>query len=175
MKFKSTLFFCILILSYGLNAQMNPNKGKQQEALRKLLVMAGEWEGTAIMNRGPGNQMTLDQKELVQFKLDSTIILVEGRGFDTAGVMVFNAMAVISYDGTADKYIMKSYTDMGMETDANFEVTETGFVWGFKVPQGGEVKYTAEMTETTWVEKGAFSQDGENWFDFIELNLTRKL
>ena len=83
----------------------------------------------------------------MQFKLDGVVMAVEGTGRgklpgkDEEGIL-FNALAVISYDAQAKKYKIKAYRVEGQSVDADLSLTEKGFVWGFKEPRArrrGEV------------------------------------
>jgi hypothetical protein len=108
------------------------------------------------------------------------VLLVEGigrgkpPGTDEEAVL-FNAMAVMSYDAQAKKYKVKAYRAEGTSVDADLNLTENGFVWGFKEPQRGvEVRYTVTMTpKREWHEIGEYSLDGKTWTKFIEMTLTR--
>lgn len=58
-------------------------------------------------------------------------------------------------------------------TEADFDLTEDGIVWGFETPRGGRVRYTATFTDDTWTEHGEFSHDGETWMPFLEMRLQK--
>jgi hypothetical protein len=83
---------------------------EQKAAIAKLDKLRGEWRGTATIT-GPGGTLKLVQTERVGPMLDGTVMVVEGRGTDEAGKLVFNAFAVISYDAATDQYAMTSWTD----------------------------------------------------------------
>ena len=116
----------------------------------------------------------------MQFKLDSTIMLIEGvgrgklPGKDEEGI-VFQALGVLSYDAQAKKYKIKAYRNEGQSVETDLTVTGKGFVWGFKKPQSGiEVRYTMTLTpKGEWHEIGEYSQDGKTWTQFIDMTLKR--
>ncbi len=151
-----------------------------REAMKKLDYLAGKWKGEAKITLGPGGAKTLTQTEDVQFRLNGTVLLVEGVGRgklpdkDEEGVL-FNALGVMSFDAETKKYRIKAYRAEGQSTDAELTPTEKGFVWGFKEPKRGvEMKYTMTLTpKGEWSEVGEYTLDGKTWTKFIEMTLTR--
>jgi hypothetical protein len=95
--------------------------------------------------------MKLTQTEEVQFKLDGLVMLVEGAGRNSAGQMVFRALATIAYDDTAGVYRFRAYND-GRYLDSELTVTAGGFSWGY---EAGALKVhnTMGLTENgEWLE-----------------------
>jgi len=173
------LALAVLVLSAVPAAAQQPGAANR-DAMKKLEFLAGKWKGDATVSTGPKDTKVVKQTEDVQFKLDGTVLLVEGTGRgklpgkDEEGV-VFNALAVISYDAQAKKYKIKAYRMEGTSVDADLTLAEKGFVWGFKEPQRGvEVKYTMTLTpKGEWHETGEYTLDGKAWTKFIEMTLTR--
>ena len=155
-------------------AQPQADISAQQEAMSALSFMVGTWEGEGEMRRGPQAESS-QVLEKVAMKLNNTALLIEGLGTRTLEngeiETTHEAIGLIWYDPASSSYRMKALT-AGRETDAIFELTETGIVWGFSTP-GGEVRYTATYTDDTWTESGEFSSDGENWMPFFSMNLVR--
>ena len=126
--------------------------------------------------RGPGSEVTINQEEKVEYKLDGTVLLIEGTGKDGAGNIAFNAMGIINYDVNGKQLKFKTYLKDGRSADAYFNITgENSYEWGFDIPGGGKSKYTIAIdpVQKTWNEKGEYSGDGSNWFTFVELKLKR--
>ncbi len=175
MKNVLILIACFAGLSIG-KAYAQPPSKVAQEQLKKLAYWAGDWKGEATIRRGPGEPTIINQEEHIEFRLEGTILLVEGLGRSPEdGSKIFNALAIINYDETSNQFKMKSYLQEGRSTDAWFKIiTENTYEWGFDVPSG-KIKYTITLdpTKGTWNEKGAFSQDGNNWMPFMEMNLTK--
>ncbi len=169
------LLACLAGLSIG-KSMAQPASKIAQEQLKKLAYWQGDWKGEATIRRGPGEPIKVNQEEHIEFRLENTILLVEGIGKSPAdGSTTFNAMAIISFDETTNQFKMKSYLREGRSTDAWFKILEDHqFEWGFDVPSG-KIKYTITMDSSkgTWNEKGFFSQDGTNWMNFMEMNLTK--
>ena len=175
MKNVLILIACFAGLSIG-KAYAQPPSKVAQEQLKKLEYWKGDWKGEATSRRGPGEPTLINQEEHIEFRLEGTILLVEGLGRSPEdGSKIFNALAIINYDEANNQFKMKSYLQEGRSTDAWFKIiTENTYEWGFDVPSG-KIKYTITLdpTKGTWNEKGAFSQDGNNWMNFMEMNLKK--
>jgi len=148
----------------------------RRAAMARLGFTAGDWEGPAWYQTGPGRRDSLWQTEEVRFKLRGQILLVEGlgrRGSPGAlGDTAFNAVAVVDWLPERG-YAMRSHTIEGRVGTFPLALTDSGFVWGFEVP-GGRVRYTMRLTAAgEWLERGEFSADGERWFPTFEMRLQR--
>ena len=75
---KNTITILLILISYGTSIGQSSAK-IQKEAMAKLSDMAGDWYGQAWYLNGQ-ERINIDQTEHVEFKLDSTILLVEGIG-----------------------------------------------------------------------------------------------
>jgi hypothetical protein len=168
----------LLVLAAGAASAQPPNAAHKAE-MKKLEFLAGKWRGDATISRGKESTV-VKQTEDVQFKLDGTVLLVEGTGRgklpgrDEEGV-VFNALAVISYDAAEKKHRIKAYRMEGASVEADLTFTDKGFAWGFSPPGGKvQVRYTMTLTPRgEWHEVGEYSQDGQTWNRFFEMTLTR--
>ena len=173
------LLACVLFA--GSVHSQPPTGAENREALKKLAYLVGNWEGEAEIATGPGPKIKVKQSETIEYKLNGAILTIEGvgrgklPGKDEDGV-VFNAYAVISYDTKTKKFLMRAYRMEGMQVDADFELTDKGFIWGFKEPQRGmKIRYTfTHEPAGTWKEVGEYSQDEKAWTKFIEMNLKKK-
>lgn len=149
-----------------------------KQEMQKLAYMAGKWSGEASMRRGNTPPVKVLQEENIQFKLDGTILLIEGTGRSTeaGNPIVFNALAVISYNQYTKQFNMKSHVMDGNSTEAYFKIVgENHFEWGFETPQKAKIRYDIVLnpSDKSWVEKGEYSPDGTTWYPFIEMKLTK--
>jgi len=151
------------------------------DEMRKLDWWVGEWSGTASVRMGPGKPQQVVQSERVQSKLGGRVLLVEGLGKrrledGSAGEVVHDALAVVSYNEKTKKYEFDAWTAREGNVDAWLEVGEKNTAtWGFDTPQGAKIRYTIRLTEKgEWHEVGEFSRDGNQWMKFFEMTLTRK-
>ena len=148
----------------------------QRDAMARLGFIAGDWEGPAWYQVAQGRRDTLWQTEHVLYKLRGQILLVEGLGRRRVGTALgdtaFNAVAVIDWLPERG-YVMRSHTLEGREGSFPLDLADSGFVWGFEVPEG-RVRYTMRLTPAgEWNEHGEFSRDGQRWFPTFEMLLRR--
>lgn len=174
MKIYATLILILFLYSSSL-AQRPDYSAQVKSEMTKLSVLSGNWEGTSTSITPNGEKGTAMVTERIYFKLDSTLLVLEGLGKDEEGNIVHSAFGVITFDHAQNKYVMKSFLSNGSSTDADFEVLEPNisFQWGFETPQGGTMKYTLNIENDAWSETGEYSQDGEQWFQFFEMELNR--
>ena len=161
-------------LALSAKAQ-TPSPAIQIEEMKKLNFLVGEWRGDAWAMIEQGKRETAKQTETVKSKLDGTVMLVEGLGVSTAdkGRIVHNALAVISYDLQKKSYRVSTYQASGVAIEAEGKLGNNTLEWGFKTERG-TVRFTIRLTEKgEWHEVGDFSQDGKNWFKFIEMTLQK--
>lgn len=167
-------FFTVLLLALPLFAQEKmqaPSMELQKEKLEALKMLDGTWRGTAWMITPTGQKMEMTQTERVGPMLDGTIRVIEGRGYDADGQMVFNAFAVVSYDTQKKQYTMRSYAQ-GRQGDFVLERTDDGFMWS--IPAGpATIRYTAIISEGEWVEYGERIVGEQKPFKFLEMKLSR--
>lgn len=175
-----TLMVCLMILASTatapvVHAQMPPDPAPvlaaQRVALQRLAFMDGRWRGTASMSLPGGRTLTITQTERVGPALDSTIRVVEGRGYTAEGATEFQALGVVSYDPAKSRYSMRSYA-RGQSGDFELTPTDSGFVW--TIPAGPmTIRYTATIRDGRWHEVGVREMPGQPPVRFIELDLKR--
>jgi hypothetical protein len=144
--------------------------------MSSLEWLEGKWSGNAWAQLGPDVRETAKVHETAEFRLDRTLLILEGLGKNEDGSVVHAAIGVISFDPSKDEYVMRAYRPGGIHVDADIEITESGLVWGFEHPQAGRMRYTVTHTEAgEWKEAGEMSRDaGETWFPFFGMTLTRE-
>ncbi len=148
------------------------------EAMKKAEIMIGEWEGTGWMMSPQGSREESAVHEKLQWKLDGTMILIEGLGRNREGRTIHNALGLLTYDVRTKKYAMRSYLSDGRMTDAVFEVIgKDKFRWSYSFTQAGRtmsIRYTLMFADKSrWNEIGEYSGNGADWNKFFEMNLVR--
>ncbi len=140
--------------------------------MNKLSNLIGHWQGEGWIQQG-NNRSNFKQTEHVQAKLNGTTLLIEGNGY-SGDSLIFQAMAIASFDPQTDKYRFNSFLADGKYVEASGDFNVDGsFVWQFDVP-GGTVKYEIDFSSTIWQERGFYSPDaGNQWYPFLEMNLTK--
>ena len=146
----------------------------QAQDMKKLESMVGQWKGTAIMTDQNGRN-EIHQTEDVKWGLDGKILIINGKGFKgEGGEKVFEAYGIIHWDPATSKYVFNAYTHEGRYTQAEAYFEGEDFIWTFEIPNnGGRIKYSLKLNDNSWVEDGQFSRDGETWYPFFHMELTR--
>jgi hypothetical protein len=165
-EFLLSAAICLAVVS--ISAQENQSDRESQPAMKQLEFMVGEWKGTGWMMGRDGNRHHFDQTEKVEYKLDNTVILVEGLG-KTDGVVTHNALAIISYNKAVQNYSFHSYLSSGLENTFTGEMKEGAFTWYMNE----NMRYVLRINEDgQWDEKGEMNRGGQ-WFQFMEMKLDR--
>lgn len=159
------------------HAQIPDVKAPVQAAMQDTSVMVGEWTGSSWSMMPDGSRKTAQMHEKISWKLDQTVLLIEGRGIDENGETDHDALGLLSYDPFPKKYKFETHIAQGLNTSASFEMLEpnTKFRWGYETP-AGNIRFTLTFSEdgTKWQEKGEFSPDGKRWFPTMEMNLQKR-
>lgn len=177
---KNVALVCLLLaglISNKIFAQ--PTEGVAKEKMKPFAYWAGHWQGEGSIQMGPGPQKKSKVDEHLEFKLDGTVMLIEGIGKSVEGnenKVVHHALAVLSFDQATNQYKFNSYLIDGRSTQAWLIIVEEGkYQWGFDIPNG-KIKYsiTVSTSEKTWNEIGEISHDnGATWMKFFEMNLKK--
>lgn len=169
----------LLLMVPGLALAQDPAAAARTEraraALAPLSKILGQWQGSATAMMGPSQTMQINQHEDVVAGAGGTVFFIRGTGRGTegatAGSIVFEAAALIWFDGEQNRLRMTSHRD-GRSVDAELEIQPDTLVWGFPVP-GGRVRYTLALSERTWHEVGHFLRAGAAPIPIIEMRLDR--
>jgi hypothetical protein len=161
------LFFCAII-SLSLSAQ-NPETDKGiQEKMNLLSFLKGNWKGKGWIMRSDGKH-TFDQTEKVQFKLDHTVMLIEGNGM-AEGKNIHNALAVISWNKESNNYNFQSWLATGQSGKFKAEIKDNKLYWY----PSDNMQYVIWLNEKgQWAETGEMKRNNE-WFRFFEMTLDKE-
>lgn len=165
----TVLLFFVTGLSFAQEATRAPIA---TEPLFEKLI--GEWEGEGWTMLGPNQRVEFNQVEIIESKANGHVVVVEGLGNNKeTGELAFQAFGIFSYDLVNDKYQFTAYQTSGYSVTVEPEITDERFVWGFDTGQG-LIRYTADITNTSWAQIGEFSPDGGGtWFPTFEMNLSK--
>jgi hypothetical protein len=177
---KKTTFISLMfaaLISTNISAQ--PSEAVAKEKMKSFVHWAGRWQGEGSIQMGPGPLKKSNVDEHLEFKLDGTVMLIEGIGKSVEGndnKIVHHALAVLSFDQGTNQYKLNSYLKDGRSTQAWLNIIEEGkYQWGFDTPNG-KIKYsiTLDASKKSWNEIGEFSNDnGTTWMKFFEMNLKK--
>lgn len=169
------LLIFFLGLSIAVSGQARPDPvaviAAQREAMALLAGLDGVWRGPAWSILPNGEKRELTQTERVGPFLDGSVKVIEGRGYDAAGKVAFNAFGTISYNPANKTYTLHSYAQ-GNVGDFVLKVTVDGYVW--EIPAGPMmIRYTAVIKNGTWHEIGERIMPDKEPVRIAELNLKR--
>ncbi|KAB2874146.1 MAG: DUF1579 domain-containing protein [Burkholderiaceae bacterium] len=143
----------------------------QRSAMQSLARMDGVWRGEAKTTLRDGQVRIITQTERIGPMLDGTIKVIEGRGYDATGAVVFNAFGVVSYDVSKASFSMRSHAQ-GLSGDFVFKPTPDGYSWD--IPAGpATIHYSATIRDGVLHEVGERVVPGAQPVRFFEMTLRR--
>ena len=168
------LFNSLVCFSADVWAKQDPSTeliAAQKSELLTLKEMDGVWRGNAWTMLPDGTRLEMVQTERVGTMLDGAVKVVEGRGYDSDGEVVFNAFASMAYDPVKKHISMHSYARGRVGTFV-VKPTDEGYSW--EIPAGpATIRYVAKITDGTWFEYGERIIPNREPFRFFEMELTR--
>lgn len=179
---KNSLFIIAIFLGLAIGQAHAQDFGKASDALKqqmqRLSYFAGKWKGEAVARERDGSTTKIIQEENIEFRLDNTLLLIEGTGRNPENLneITFHALAVVNYDEAAKAFKFRSHLRDGKMTDAYFNIlADNHFAWGFDLPGTAKMHYDIKLDpkNKSWHEVGEYSPDSVTWYKFIELKLTK--
>lgn len=175
MKKQAFFFAAILLLAApAFSQQPAAQDSTVLKAMAKILPLTGMWSGDGWIQIGKEKQTFIQTENVVQ-KANGTVIIIDGVGMDASTKKtVHEAFAVLSYDRTNKKYLMRAFLANGNYMDADLSVEPDGtIIWRYKHPMAGDIKYTMKVADGKWEEKGEMNRDGTKWIPFFQMNLEK--
>ncbi len=170
IRITASVFASIILATSG--QAVAQDQAANREAIQKLAFMQGEWVGVASGVQPDGASYSVTQSERIGPLLGGEVMVVEGRGYRPDGSTGFNAFGVISWNAQTNAYEFRSYAQ-GYSGTFSFTARDNGYVW--EIPAGpGVVRYTADITPTTYHEVGEFVMPGQPARRTFEMSLTRR-
>jgi len=164
----------ITILSFSIGLPIFAQDHGSQAAREQLIALdslVGQWEGEGyIIDQQSREKRTFAQKENIYYDLDSTIIMVEGKGV-SGDEIVHNARAIISPSEKADQFEFYSFLADGKKGKFIMIKNDKEINWFIDLPQG-KIKYTITLKGDEYHEIGQFGSADE-WYPFMEMHLKR--
>jgi hypothetical protein len=146
--------------------------GVQRDALKVLANMNGVWRGQATTLLPGGERRTITQTERIGPFLGGSVKVIEGRGYDASGQVVFNAFGILSFDPATGTYSMRSYA-LGRKGDFPLKPTADGYTWEVPAGPGAIVRYTATIKDNRLHEVGDRIAGGAEPVRVFEMLLER--
>ena len=167
MKFYLTITITLLIATLGFS-QTSETDSIYKAKIKKLDFMVGNWKGTGWRMERNGKS-EFEQTNRIEFKLDSTAVLIEGKGI-SKGKIVHNALSILTYDKTNDNYIFRSYLPNGMNAEFKAEIIENKLYWY----TNDNIRFRIWQNEKgQWYETGEYKREN-SWIQFFEMTLNRE-
>ena len=166
---KGILIFALSVFLAGQSySQSFATDTISKSEISKLDFLIGNWEGNGWIMGRDRTKSEFVQSEKIQFKLDSTVILIEGLG-KSNGIITHNAMAIISFNKEDSNYIFQSYVQNGQKGEFKGELVDGKFYWYLNE----NMRYIIWINENEqWYETGEFNREGK-WYQFFEMTLDR--
>ncbi|WP_439882646.1 hypothetical protein ACSX1A_05635 [Pontibacter sp. MBLB2868] len=166
--------FCMLFSTLAFAQAPASPKPTVQEKMQALNWLTGKWQGQGWMSYGPNQKQTFDQTENIQYKLDNTLLQIEGLG-KNGNRTIHDALALVSYNINTGKYTFNSYTAEGRQTSADATVENKKLIWQMEAGPNRKIRYTIWLDDKNqWQEIGEMSTDnGQNWNKFFEMTLQK--
>jgi hypothetical protein len=157
MRMLETLMGALLLATGAVMAQTPPGPtalmDAQREAMKVFANMNGAWRGEAMTLLPGGERRTITQTERIGPFLGGTLKVIEGRGHDANGQVVFNSFGIVSFDPASKTYSMRSYA-LGRKGDFTLAPTTDGYTWEVPAGPGAIVRYTATIKDNRLHEVG---------------------
>lgn len=161
------IFIAVILISTTGISQYSDTDSISKAKIQELEFMVGDWKGTGWM-MGKNGKSEFEQTEEIRFKLDSTAILIEGKGL-SKGKVIHDALAILTYNKTDDNYLFRSYLPSGLNAEFKAEVIDRKLYWY----PSEKVRYIIWKNKNEqWYETGEYKQ-GNNWSQFFEMTLDR--
>lgn len=122
----------------------------QQDAMKALAFLDGEWRGTAKTVRKTGT-VSMTQTVRAGAMLDGAMRMLEVRSYEADGHLSFDALRIISFNPDRKTYEMRSYQN-GSARDYEVSATASGLTW--QIESGGKVstRYEIAVKNGVWTE-----------------------
>lgn len=175
MKRLNITLVALLLISTLTSTFSQSASQKIDSTLSPVSQLAGQWSGSGWLRTRSGQRVEFNQTESIEFKLDGQIMTVNGIGKDkNTGKKSFEAFGILSYNKQKSKYVFDAYTAEGQHTLADVALSKNKFDWWFDVPNGGTIKYSITFDDHSWSEDGNYSPDGNQWYPFFHMDLTKE-
>lgn len=164
---KRIMVFTIFVVFVTLfHTQSLESDSVSKSKISQLEFMVGNWKGSGWMMGRDDQRSEFKQTEKIQFKLDSTMVLIEDMG-RSEGKVIHNALALLTFDKEEDKLVFRSYLQDGQHGEFPAELID-GKLYCYP---NSNVPYMIGLNEGgQWIETGEF-QRGEQWTQFFEMTL----
>ncbi|RYG33508.1 MAG: hypothetical protein EOO01_33145 [Chitinophagaceae bacterium] len=158
-----------IMLSLASFAQPIQTDSVASKQIGQLKFLTGSWKGNGWMMMADGKKHFFDQTEKVQFKLDQTLLLIEGNGA-AEGKPIHNALAIVNWNAKDNQYTFRSWLSTGRGSEFKAEMKDGKFYWY----PNTNMQYIIYLNEKgQWYEFGEIKRK-EEWVRFFEMTLDKE-
>jgi hypothetical protein len=143
----------------------------QQDAMKELAFLDGEWRGTSRVMRKDG-WAPMVQTGRVGTMLDGTVLMIEAKGYEADGRLSFDVLRIISYEPETQSYSMRSYQS-GRVRDHVLSLTDNGVAWDSDSGNGA-IRYEASVKNGAWTETATRMPARGEPETYVEVKLKRQ-
>lgn len=175
---KTLLCYFIFILSISSSVFSQSSSEPIKNAMEPLQFMLGKWEGNSWAMTREG-KVESKINEHIYCKTDCNIMVAEGLGTKVDPetneiIIVHDAYGVMFVDPETKKLTLRAYKDNKISISEIKLIADKIVRWEMTIPNQGTARFTSDYSQKNkWVEIGEFSKDGENWMQFLGMELTR--
>lgn len=163
------LILLLLVVQGSLSAQDIHSDPSLKSKVQKLGFITGQWQGKGWILDPAGGKSYFEQTETVQFKIDSTALLIEGQG-KTGAKITHNALAVITADQKSEDYSFRSFLSSGKGGTFRAELQGEKLYWY----PNENMRYIIYLNDKgQWYETGEIKREG-SWIQFFEMTLDKQ-
>lgn len=159
----------LLILAAGGAAAAQVAKGP----MAPMEFMLGTWTGDGWSQAPGGQKRTFKHVETLTLKLNGSMIQDEMYDLDENGKPTRHGLVMMGYDATAKTFKVWAFQPGGRCIEGVASATGSVFEWSTKIA-ATSYRWKVTITGDQWVESGELSTDGQQWTQFMQLNLRRK-
>jgi hypothetical protein len=165
-------FAALPLAAIAQPADPRPLIASQTEAMRAFAMLDGAWRGPATITLADGSRLSFVQTERIGPFLGGSIKVIEGRGYDDAGAVRFNAFGIVSFDPATRSYTLHSHAQ-GRVGDFAFVSTGDGYRWEIPLGPAGTLRYVATVRDGELHEVGDRIAEGREPVRVFEMRLKR--
>jgi hypothetical protein len=168
---KTATLVCILLLTFSMQAHsQDPGSNPLcRSEIGKLEFMTGKWSGTAWMIGSDREKHSFEMSQIVQFKLDTTLLQIERTGM-VEGQIIHSELAIISFAKSDTTYIFDSFLSNGHSGRFTGVLSGNRFYW-YPYDNTG---YAITINEKgQWYEIGQM-RNKDKVIQFFEMTLDKK-
>lgn len=175
---KRLLLLSSLTLALSVGAQETPKPADGKSSLDDLKFMHGTWKGEGWMIVGKDQKHTFKLTAKVESKLRGKLLVLEQEGVQTSDgenkdKPFMDMLATFAVNPEQNGFMIHSVNGDGSALDGDGQMEEGKLVYAHVSGPGLFTRYTLEVKDGVWKQKGELTDDGKRYFTFMEMTLKK--